>query len=81
MPRRLRLQYPAAIYPVMARGNGRQTIVRDEADRDRLLEHLGRKSISDSHRLATRHQRRLTVASSEYKEPGRHSRTLDSAGK
>jgi hypothetical protein len=55
--------------------------VRDEADRDRLLEHLGRKSISDSHRLATRHQRRLTVASSEYKEPGRHSRTLDSAGK
>jgi hypothetical protein len=26
----------------MARGNGRQHIVRDDVDRDRLLEHLGR---------------------------------------
>ena len=31
-----------AIYHVMARGNGRQVIVHDHADRDRLLEHLGR---------------------------------------
>ena len=33
MPRRLRLQYPDAIYHVMARGNGRQNIVRDDVDR------------------------------------------------
>ena len=31
-----------AIYHLMARGNGRQDIVRDDVDRDRLLEHLGR---------------------------------------
>ena len=42
MPRRLRLQYPDAIYHVMARGNGRQAIVRDDIDRDRLLEQLGK---------------------------------------
>jgi REP element-mobilizing transposase RayT len=42
MPRRLRIQFPDAIYHVMARGNGRQDIVCDDADRDRLLEHLGR---------------------------------------
>ncbi len=36
MPRRLRLQYPDAIYHLMARGNGRQDIVCDDADRDRL---------------------------------------------
>jgi hypothetical protein len=35
MARRLRLQYPEAIYHVMARGNGRQHIVRDDLDRDR----------------------------------------------
>ena len=45
MPRRLRLQYPDAIYHVMARGNGRQKIVRDDADRDRLQEHLGRAAL------------------------------------
>ena len=42
MPRRLRLQYPGAIYHVMARGNGRQDIVRDDDDRRRLRDHLGR---------------------------------------
>jgi REP element-mobilizing transposase RayT len=42
MPRRLRIQYPGAIYHVMARGNGRQDIVRDDADRDRLQQELGR---------------------------------------
>jgi putative transposase len=45
MPRRLRLQYPDAIYHLMARGNGRQDIVRDDVDRDRLLEHLGRTAV------------------------------------
>jgi hypothetical protein len=42
MPRRLRLQYPDAIYHKMARGNGRQDIVRADVDHDRLVYHLGR---------------------------------------
>ena len=37
MARRLRIQYPGAIYHVMARGNARQDIVDDDADRRRLL--------------------------------------------
>jgi putative transposase len=45
MPRRLRLQYPDAIYHLMARGNGRQDIVCDDVDRDRLLQHLGRTAV------------------------------------
>jgi REP element-mobilizing transposase RayT len=45
MSRRLRIQYSGAIYHIMARGNGRQEIVRDDDDRDRLQEHLGRAAI------------------------------------
>ena len=45
MPRRLRIQYPGAIYHLMARGNGRQDIVRDDADRDRLQQELGRAAV------------------------------------
>src|SRR5262249_25198243 len=37
MPRRLRIEYEGAIYHVMARGNARQKIVRDDADRRRLI--------------------------------------------
>ena len=51
MPRRLRLQYPDAIYHLMARGNGRQDIVRDDIDRDRLLAHLGRAVVRCSWRV------------------------------
>jgi putative transposase len=51
MPRRLRLQYPDAIYHLMARGNGRQDIVCDDVDRDRLQEHLGRAVIRCSWRV------------------------------
>ena len=51
MPRRLRLQYPDAIYHLMARGNGRQDIVCDDVDRDRLQEHLGRAAIRCSWRI------------------------------
>jgi REP element-mobilizing transposase RayT len=40
MPRRLRIEYAGAIYPVMARGNARQKIVRDDADRGRMIEVL-----------------------------------------
>jgi REP element-mobilizing transposase RayT len=37
MARRLRIQYPGAIYHVMSRGNARQKIVRDDLDCERLL--------------------------------------------
>src|SRR5271166_156073 len=33
MPRRPRIEFEGAIYHVMARGNGRQQIVRDDHDR------------------------------------------------
>ena len=45
MARRLRLQYPGAIYHVMARGNGRQDIVCDDVDRGRLQDELGKAAI------------------------------------
>ena len=45
MPRRLRLQYPGAIYHVMARGNARQHIVRDDDDRRRLRDDLARAAV------------------------------------
>jgi putative transposase len=37
MPRRLRIEFEGAIYHVMARGNARQKIVRDDADRRRSV--------------------------------------------
>jgi REP element-mobilizing transposase RayT len=40
--RRLRIQFEGAIYHVMARGNGRQRIVHDDPDRQRLLDDLRR---------------------------------------
>jgi putative transposase len=51
MARRLRLQYSDAIYHLMARGSGRQDIVCDDVDRDRLLEHLGRTAVRCSWRI------------------------------
>lgn len=42
MARRLRIQYSDAIYHVMARGNGRQDIVQDDADRGPLVACLER---------------------------------------
>jgi hypothetical protein len=45
MARRLRIQYHDAIYHATACGNGRPEIVRDDADRDRFQEHLGRAAI------------------------------------
>jgi len=41
MPRQLRLQYPGAIYHVMNRGDRREPIFGDDADRKRFLETLG----------------------------------------
>ena len=41
MPRKLRVEYPGAIYHVMNRGDRREDIFRDDADRTRFLETLG----------------------------------------
>jgi REP element-mobilizing transposase RayT len=40
MPRRLRIEIEGAIYHVMARGNARQKIVRDDGDRSQLINGL-----------------------------------------
>jgi hypothetical protein len=37
MPRKLRMEYEGAIYHVMSRGNRREDIFRDAADRERFL--------------------------------------------
>jgi len=40
MPRRVRIEFGGAADQVMARGNARQEIVRDDADRRRLIDGL-----------------------------------------
>jgi hypothetical protein len=40
MPRKLRVEYPGAIYHVMSRGDRREPIFKDDADRKRFLETL-----------------------------------------
>jgi len=40
MARPLRIEYAGAIYHAMARGNARQRIFRDDADRQNLLDGL-----------------------------------------
>ena len=42
MARKLRIQYPGAIYHVMNRGDRRAAIFEDDPDRGRLLETLTR---------------------------------------
>jgi hypothetical protein len=42
MPRKLRVEYPGAIYHVMSRGNGRQNIFRGDVDRQDFLKTLKR---------------------------------------
>jgi len=37
MPRKLRVEYPGAIYHVMIRGDQREDIFRDDEDRTRFL--------------------------------------------
>src|SRR3954465_8470679 len=44
MARKLRVQYPGAVYHVMSRGNHRQRIVRNVADRQLFLKTLGEAS-------------------------------------
>ena len=41
MPRKLRIQYPGAIYHVMNRGDQREAIFRDDDDRQKPLTTLG----------------------------------------
>jgi len=41
MARSVRIEYPGALYHVMARGNRRERIYRDEADRRLFLQTLG----------------------------------------
>ena len=41
MARKLRVEYPGAIYHVMNRGDRREPIFKDEADRQRFIETLG----------------------------------------
>ena len=41
MPRKLRIQYPGAIYHVMNRGDRRDAIFKDDQDRQRFLDTLG----------------------------------------
>src|SRR2546425_12668152 len=41
VPRKLRIQYPGAIYHVMNRGDQREEIARDDQDRERFLSTLG----------------------------------------
>ena len=40
MPRKVRIQYPGAMYYVMNRGDRREAIFQDDQDRQRLLETL-----------------------------------------
>jgi REP element-mobilizing transposase RayT len=42
--RKLRLEYPGAIYHVMSRGDRREPIVRDDADRKQFVDTLGQVS-------------------------------------
>ncbi len=41
MARPIRIEYPGAVYHVMARGSPGQEILQDDRDRQRLLETLG----------------------------------------
>src|SRR5205809_4887510 len=40
MPRKLRIQYPGAIYHVMSRGDQRENIFKDDKDRERFIHTL-----------------------------------------
>ncbi len=41
MARKLRVEYPGAVYHVMNRGDRREEIFRDDTNRERFLETLG----------------------------------------
>ena len=41
MARKLRIQYPGAIYHIVSRGDHRERIFKDDRDRQRFLDTLG----------------------------------------
>ena len=47
MPKPLRIQYPGARYHVMSRGNRREAIFYDDADRVEFLRTLGQACLKD----------------------------------
>ena len=51
MARKLRIEYPGAIYHVMSRGDRREAIVRDEDDRQRFVESLGEACVRSGWQL------------------------------
>ena len=51
MARKLRAEYPGAIYHVMNRGDRREAIFQDDADRKRLLVTLGEPCAKTSWRV------------------------------
>jgi hypothetical protein len=51
MPRHLRVQFSDAIFHLMARGNGRQAIVRDDEDRRRRQDCLAREAVRRAGRV------------------------------
>ena len=51
MARKLRAEYPGAIYHVMNRGDRREPIFQDDADRERFLATLGETCSKTSWRV------------------------------
>ena len=53
MPRKLRIEYPGAMYHVMNRGDQRENIFRDDQDRQRFLSdyefEVDRRAITHGH--------------------------------
>ena len=87
MARSLRLEYPGAVYHVMARGNQGQPLFRDDRDRRVFLEVLAgwlREQTTVSlrwvaERLGMGHYTRVTQAVSRLKHrPGRRLRQMKS---
>ena len=47
MARKLRVEYPGAVYHVLNRGDRRGPIFKDDADRQRFVEKLGEVWLQD----------------------------------
>ena len=65
MARKLRLEYPGAIYHLMNRGDRREPIFRDDTDRQRFLETLGQacgKTDWQVHAFCLMSKRKLRIA-------------------
>ena len=69
MARKLRVEYPGAVYRVMNRGDRREPIFRDHADRQRFVETLLAQKQVTSHIRERVYRNRLL--SDEQKESNR----------